>query len=91
MPRITFGRLVAERTTRVCINSRLGDGLSWPAGAEPRLQISYFLIGVGIDDFPCAPPKGKAGAAGLVLSFLGFFCSRLLRICPLAILDLLSV
>ena len=53
--------------------------------------ISYFLTGVGIDDFPCAPPKGKAGATGLVLSFLGFFCSRLLRICPLAISDLLTM
>ena len=39
----------------------------------------YFLIGVGIDDCPFAPPKGSAGVAGLVLSFLGFFCSRLLR------------
>lgn len=45
----------------------------------------YFLTGVGTDDLPWAPPKGSAGAAGLVLFCLGFFCSRLLRICPLAI------
>jgi hypothetical protein len=51
----------------------------------------YFLTGVGMDDFPWAPPNGTAGVTGLVLSFLGFFCSRLLRTCPLAIQILLKV
>jgi hypothetical protein len=51
----------------------------------------YFLTGTGMDDFPCAPPNGDAGVTGFVLSFLGFFCSRLLRACPLAIQVLLEV
>jgi hypothetical protein len=67
------------------------------AATEPPQQNSgrgngrYFLTGVGMDDFPCAPPNGTAGVAGFVLSFFGFFCSRLLRTCPLAIQVLLKV
>lgn len=62
-----------------------------PLTRAGTIDPDYFLTGVGIDDFPCAPPKGTAGAAGLVWSFFGFFCSRLLRICPLAIRVLLKV
>lgn len=74
---------------RIWRRQRLRRRHDEPVRTEP--EIRYFLTGVGIDDFPCAPPKGKAGATGLVLSFLGFFCSRLLRICPLAISGLLNV
>ncbi|HQN46219.1 MAG TPA: hypothetical protein PK034_04095 [Rugosibacter sp.] len=49
--------------------------------------LPYFL---GRDAPPCPPPKGTAGTTGLFLSCLGFFCSRLLRIWPLAMMMLLE-
>jgi hypothetical protein len=66
-------------------SAQLNDRKRPAAGAGDAAVGGYFLIGVGTDDLPCAPPNGKAGAAGLVLSFFGFFTSRLLRACPLAI------
>lgn len=78
----------------ICVSRSFRDCV--PSSARmnslaPELAARYFLIGVGIEDFPCAPPKGRAGVAGLALSFFGFFCSRLLRICPLAILGFLKL
>lgn len=78
----------------ICVSRLFRDHMPSPACMNSHaadLAARYFLIGVGIEDFPCAPPKGRAGVAGLALSFFGFFCSRLLRICPLAILGFLKL
>jgi hypothetical protein len=50
-----------------------------------RLARYFFFSGMGAAGFTCVAANDDAGTADFTFDCLGFFCSRLLRCCPLAI------